>query len=61
MAAIRVEATLAELAQRFDLHPSSFVYAVYTAREAGAAGVSVYDSGGLTDAHLAALRGTVGA
>ena len=42
-----------------DLDPPSLVTAVNTAREAGAAGVALYDSGGLSDAHLAALKGVV--
>ncbi len=42
-----------------DLDPSSLVFAVNTARAAGAAGVSLYDSGNLSDAHLSALKWVV--
>lgn len=42
-----------------DLDPPSLVRAVNAAREGGAAGVSLYDSGSLSDAHLAALRTAV--
>ena len=41
-----------------DLDPAALVQAVNVARDAGAAGVALYDSGGLTDAHLAALSST---
>ena len=34
--------------------------AVGTARDAGAAGVSLFEMGGLSDEHLAALRGVLG-
>ena len=39
-----------------DLDPPSLVQAIAVARDAGAAGVSMYDSGSLTDAHLEQLR-----
>ena len=38
-----------------DLDPSAMAEAVDIAREAGAAGVSFFEMGGLTDEHLAAL------
>jgi hypothetical protein len=37
------------------------VQAVQVVRDAGAAGISMFDSGQLSDAHLAALRGVMGA
>jgi uncharacterized lipoprotein YddW (UPF0748 family) len=40
-----------------DLPPDSMVQAIRVAQEAGAAGVSLFDSGNITDAHLTALRG----
>ena len=43
-----------------DLPPEALVQAVGVVREAGAAGISMYDSGSLTDAHLTALRGVIG-
>jgi uncharacterized lipoprotein YddW (UPF0748 family) len=42
-----------------DLDPGALVEAINVVRDAGGAGVSLYDSGGLTDAHLAALRTVV--
>jgi uncharacterized lipoprotein YddW (UPF0748 family) len=42
-----------------DLPPDALVQAVNVVRDAGAAGVSIFDSGQLTDAHLAALRGAL--
>jgi len=42
-----------------DLDPDALVQAVNVVRDAGAAGVSIFDSGQLTDAHLAALRGVL--
>lgn len=39
-----------------DLPPADLVRAVRVAREAGASGVAMYDLGGLSDAHLAALK-----
>jgi uncharacterized lipoprotein YddW (UPF0748 family) len=44
-----------------DLDPNALVMAVNVVRDAGAAGISMFDSGQLTDAHLAALRGVIGA
>ncbi|HEY4321363.1 MAG TPA: hypothetical protein VGM77_09320 [Gemmatimonadales bacterium] len=44
-----------------DLPPDAMMQAVNLARESGAAGVSLFDSGGLTDAHLQALRGLTSA
>ncbi|MES2125113.1 MAG: putative glycoside hydrolase [Gemmatimonadota bacterium] len=38
-----------------DLPPADLQRAVQVARDGGASGISMYDSGGLTDAHLAAL------
>jgi len=43
-----------------DLTPGELAEAVRTAREAGAAGVSFFESEGLSDEHLAALRGVLG-
>ena len=43
-----------------DLRPAELARAVRVAREAGAAGVAMYDLGGLSDAHLAALKGAMG-
>lgn len=43
-----------------DLTPADLAQAVGLARAAGAAGVAMYDFGGLTDAHLAALRAALG-
>lgn len=43
-----------------DLDPNALVQAVNVVRDAGAAGVSLFDSGQLTDAHLAALRSAIG-
>ena len=42
------------------LEPAELAEAVVTAREAGAAGVSTFEMHGLTDDHLAALKGIVG-
>ena len=42
------------------LEPGALAEAVATAREAGAAGVSLFEMHGLRDEHLAALRGVVG-
>lgn len=42
-----------------DLPPEDLVKAVRVAREAGASGVAMYDLGGLSDAHLTALRGVL--
>ena len=42
------------------LEPAELGEAVVTAREAGAAGVSLFEMHGLTDAHLAALREALG-
>lgn len=39
-----------------DLPPDDLIRAIRIARDAGAAGVSMYDSGSLTDKHLARLR-----
>ncbi len=39
-----------------DLPPDDLALAVETARAAGASGVALFEMGGLTDAHLAALR-----
>jgi uncharacterized lipoprotein YddW (UPF0748 family) len=44
-----------------DLPPDALVQAVQVVRDAGAAGISMFDSGQLSDAHLAALRGVMGA
>lgn len=44
-----------------DLDPVALVQAVNVVRDAGAAGISMFDLGQLTDAHLAALRVTLGA
>ncbi len=41
------------------LDPRELAAAVRTARDNGAAGVSCFDSGGLTDQHLTALRGAL--
>ncbi len=41
------------------LDPQQLATAVRTVRDNGAAGVSCFDSGGLTDQHLAALRGAL--
>ncbi len=43
-----------------DIDPAGLVQAVNVVRDAGAAGVSMFDSGMLTDAHLAALKGALG-
>jgi len=40
-----------------DLDPAGLVEAINVVKEAGGAGVSLYDSGSLTDVHLEALRG----
>lgn len=42
-----------------DLPPAALAEAIGVARHAGAAGVSVFEMGGLTDAHLEALRGAL--
>ena len=42
------------------LDPGDLAEAVATARAAGAGGVSTFEMHGLTDEHLAALRGVVG-
>jgi uncharacterized lipoprotein YddW (UPF0748 family) len=42
-----------------DITPDALVHAVNVVREAGAAGISMFDSGQLTDAHLSALRGVI--
>ena len=42
------------------LDPAQLADAVGTARDAGAAGVSLFEMGGLSDEHLAALRGVLG-
>lgn len=42
-----------------DLDPAALVEAINVVKDAGGAGVSLYDSGGLTDAHLDALRAVV--
>ncbi|HEX9886902.1 MAG TPA: hypothetical protein VGA70_10455, partial [Longimicrobiales bacterium] len=44
-----------------DLEPAELARAVAVAREAGAGGVSVFEMGGLTDEHLTALAGALGA
>ena len=44
-----------------DLDPASLVTAINTARAAGAAGVSMFDSGNLNDARLAAVHSVIGA
>jgi uncharacterized lipoprotein YddW (UPF0748 family) len=41
-----------------DLDPAALVQAINVVKDAGGAGVSLYDSGNLTDAHLDALKGT---
>ncbi len=43
-----------------DLDPAALVQAVNVVRDAGAAGISMFDSGQLSDAHLAALRSVLG-
>lgn len=42
-----------------DLPPDALVQAITIVREAGGAGVSMFDSGQLSDAHLAAVRGAL--
>ena len=42
------------------LEPAELAEAVAAAREGGAAGVSLFEMHGLSDEHLAALRGVVG-
>jgi hypothetical protein len=42
-----------------DLPPADLGMAVRNAMNAGAAGVSMYEAGGLTDAHLAELASAV--
>ena len=60
VAAIRTSEPLYAGLHLPDLDPAALVQAVNVVRDAGAAGVSLYDSGGLTDAHLAALRSAIG-
>ena len=60
IAAIRTSEPLYAGLHLPDLDPAALVQAVNVVRDAGAAGVSLYDSGGLTDAHLAALRSAIG-
>ncbi|MES2306870.1 MAG: Tat pathway signal protein [Gemmatimonadota bacterium] len=43
-----------------DLPPAELVQAIEVARNAGASGVAMYDLGGLSDAHLAAVRSVMG-
>ncbi len=43
-----------------DLDPAALAQAVRVVRDAGAAGISMFDSGQLSDAHLAALRNVMG-
>ena len=42
-----------------DLPPDALVQAINVVRDAGAAGVAMYDSGSLSDAHLAAVQKTI--
>ncbi len=42
------------------LEPAQLAEAVATAQDAGAAGISTFEMHGLTDEHLAALRGVLG-
>ncbi|MEP6592015.1 MAG: putative glycoside hydrolase [Gemmatimonadota bacterium] len=43
-----------------DLPPPELQHAVRVARDGGASGIAMFDHGGLTDAHLAALREVLG-
>lgn len=60
MAAIRPTEPLYAGLYLPDLPPDALVEAVEVVRDAGAAGISMFDSGQLSDAHLTALRGVLG-